>query len=177
MGGALGQVFATPFDPKLTTINFDIDRDLRKLAAFSAIYDTYRDAAMRPYFGRGGKFIVIHGTADGIFAATESMEYFDRLTQAHGGHNNAARHARLFLVPGMNHCVGGPATDRMDAIAAIVDWVEQGRAPGKIIAQALPDNPWFANRSRPLCPYPSYARYLGRGDSERAENFECTRPQ
>ena len=44
--------------------------------------------------------------------------------------------ARLFLVPGMNHCSGGPATDQFDMLAPLVAWVEQGKAPDSVTAKA-----------------------------------------
>jgi hypothetical protein len=75
-------------------------------------------------------------------------------------------------VPGMNHCGGGPSTDRYDAFHALVDWVEEKRAPEKIIATAGPMTPW-PGRTRPLCLYPAYAHYKGTGSIEEAANFVC----
>ena len=74
--------------------------------------------------------------------------------------------AQLFLVPGMNHCGGGPATDSFDGLGAIVDWVERGSAPARIDASARPGTTYFPGRTRPLCAYPSYARYEGSGSLE-----------
>jgi hypothetical protein len=95
--------------------------------------------------------------------------------------------ARLYRVPGMGHCSGGPATDQADFITPLVAWVEQGQAPHSIVASARgPGNPggvnpevpasWAADRTRPLCPYPNTARYLGRGDVERASSWACLGP-
>ncbi|RYH46722.1 MAG: tannase/feruloyl esterase family alpha/beta hydrolase, partial [Alcaligenaceae bacterium] len=91
--------------------------------------------------------------------------------------------ARLFFVPGMNHCSGGPATDQFDMLAPLVAWVEQGKAPDSVTARArgaganvvnaeLPAS-WSANRTRPLCVYPKVARYNGMGDVESAGSFSC----
>jgi feruloyl esterase len=80
----------------------------------------------------------------------------------------------LFLVPGMNHCAGGPATDSFDGLAAIVEWVEKGGAPSRIDASARPGTMYFPGRTRPLCAYPSYARYDGSGSLEDAANFVCS---
>jgi feruloyl esterase len=68
----------------------------------------------------------------------------------------------------MLHCGGGEATDQFEMLDAIVDWVEQGRAPERIVATGKE----FPGKSRPLCPYPKVARYRG-GDVNRAESFEC----
>jgi feruloyl esterase len=70
----------------------------------------------------------------------------------------------------MGHCSSGAATlDRFDLLSAVVDWVEQGKAPDSVIATG----PAFPGRSRPLCAYPQHAQYKGQGDTENAANFEC----
>ena len=96
-----------------------------------------------------------------------------REAAAEGGMAAVQDWARAFYVPGMNHCSGGPATDTFDAIQAMVDWVEKGAAPDRIQAWARPTNAYFPNRTRPLCPYPKYARYNGSGSIEDAANFTC----
>jgi feruloyl esterase len=73
----------------------------------------------------------------------------------------------------MNHCSGGPATDSYDGLSAIVDWVENGVTPDRVMASALASNRYFPNRTRPLCPYPAYARYTGQGNVEDATSFVC----
>jgi Tannase and feruloyl esterase len=78
--------------------------------------------------------------------------------------------SRLYLVPGMGHCAGGPETlDSFDALGAMVRWVEQGTAPDSITATGRS----FPGRSRPLCAYPLHAQYKGQGNTEDAANFEC----
>jgi len=64
--------------------------------------------------------LIFHGTADGIFSASESVDYFERLAANNGGVAATRTWARLFLIPGMNHCLGGPATDSYDGLSAIV---------------------------------------------------------
>src|SRR5580765_5365094 len=99
------------------------------MQAFSAVYDTYRDATLSAFRKRGGKLLIFHGTADPIFSALESIDYYQRLARNNGGPDATARWARLFLVPGMNHCAGGPATDSFDGLGAIVNWVEKSAEP------------------------------------------------
>ena len=176
MAGALAHEFLTPPDPAFAITRFDFDRDPARMEAFSAIFDTYRDATLAAFHTRGGKLLIVHGTADPIFSALESIDYYQRLTRNNGGPEATAAWARLFLVPGMNHCAGGPATDSFDGLAAIVDWVEKGVAPSRIEASGRPATTYFPGRTRPLCPYPSYARYTGRGSLEDGANFACTAP-
>ena len=74
------------------------------------------------------------------------------------------------MVPGMGHCSSGPATlDQFDLLTAVVDWVEQGKAPDFVVATGAA----FPGRSRPLCAYPQHAHYKGQGDPQNAANFEC----
>jgi feruloyl esterase len=119
---------------------------------------------------RNGKLVMVHGVSDPVFSINDTISWWNELNRETKG--SAAEVARLFAVPGMNHCAGGPATDRFDAFGALVGWVEQGSAPQRIVATAGPNTPW-PNRSRPLCVYPAQARYNGTGSVEDAANFTC----
>jgi feruloyl esterase len=176
MAGALAHEFFTPPDPSFAITQFDFDRDPKRMEAFSAVYDTYRDATLAEFRKRGGKLLIFHGTADPIFSALESIDYYQRLARNNGGAEATAAWARLFLVPGMNHCAGGPATDSFDGLGALVDWVEKGAAPQRIEASARPGTAYFPGRTRPLCPYPAYARYSGSGSLDESANFTCAAP-
>lgn len=94
-----------------------------------------------------------------------------RLAAKHGA--ATGDFARLFLIPGMGHCQGGAATDSWDGLGTLVDWVEKGQAPQRIVASGTAV---FPGRTRPLCPYPKYARYNGSGNPEDAANFSCVAP-
>ncbi len=176
MVDALMHEFFTPPDPSFDYTKFDFDKDPARMGWFSSIYDTYEDTQLAPYRKRGGKLLFVHGMADPIFSAQEMLAYYDQLAANNGGVESTQSFARAFVVPGMTHCAGGPATDTFDSIQAMVDWVEKGQAPDSIPARAAPNNAWFPNRTRPLCAYPSYARYKGSGSIEEAANFVCTRP-
>ena len=128
MAGALRHQFVTPPDTNLSTLNFDFERDPPRMQAFHREYDTADDVQLEGFRRRGGKLLFFHGLADPIFSAQETMDYQRRLNAAHG-EAAAATFARSFMIPGMTHCSGGPATDVFDGLAAIVRWVEQiGRA-------------------------------------------------
>ena len=170
-------------------LGFDVDRDLPKVHATSGPYTqsamqfmTPPDTTMRDYVAAGGKLIAFHGVADPVFSVLDTIAWHEQFQRAHGG--KAAAHARLYVVPGMNHSRGGPATDQFDMVDALVAWVEHGRAPEAIVAKARgastnvpnPEVPkdWSPTRSRLLCPWPQVARYRG-GDAESAASFACAR--
>ena len=81
---------------------------------------------------------------------------------------------RLFMVPGMAHCAGGVGPDRNDAVTAVIDWVEKGKAPDSLLASKVTSGQVV--RTRPLCPYPQVARYKGQGSIDEAASFSCVAP-
>ncbi len=117
----------------------------------------------------GGKLIFFHGDSDPWFSALDTLGYYKSLAAANGGEEKVAQWSRIFLVPGMAHCAGGPSLDHFDMLSAIVDWVEKGVAPDSVNATGKA----FPGRSRPLCAYPRHAQYSGSGNTEDARNFRC----
>ena len=126
--------------------------------------------------------MLFHGVSDAIFSAEDTRQWVERLDKAQDG--KAADFARYFPVPGMTHCSGGPAADQFDLLTPLVQWVEQGVAPQAVPARvrgaghaggANPELPkdWSASRTRPLCAYPTVARYQGSGSLEDAASFSC----
>jgi hypothetical protein len=92
------------------------------------------------------------------------------IAQPVGGETETTEIARLSLVPGMNHCSGGPSTDNFDVLTPLVDWVERGRAPERIGGRAGAATPW-PGRTRPSCPFPRQARNGSHGNLETADSF------
>lgn len=180
---SLAAVFTTPptdpADPLTYALNFDFETDPATTAAASEIIDA--DSTNLEAFDRAGdKLIIYQGMADPVFSANAIIGYYDRLLDERGGFETVGGYARLFRVPGMNHCTGGPATDQFDMLSAIQQWVENDQPPARIRASVDPDNPEipddWAGRSRPLCPYPQYAAYEGNGDINEADHFVCQMP-
>lgn len=135
----------------------------------------------------GGKLIVYHGWADDMVPSQVSTEYYESVT-ARLGPSRVKTFYRLFMVPGMAHCRGGPGSDVLfrseaatavplepdrDMLTALEQWVEQGRAPSKFVASRL-DKDGAIERTRLVCAYPSVAKYQGAGDVHRAENWACS---
>lgn len=124
--------------------------------------------------------MVFHGTSDPVFSVNDTVNWYNGLTNANAG--NAETFARLFLIPGMNHCGKGPTTDKFNMIDALVDWVEKGVEPKNITAAVRADNTelpsnWSKERTRTLCPYPKFAKYNGTGSIEDAASFSCVSPE
>ena len=196
--GAVAFIFTTPpsaLPAFLATtglkygLAFNMDTDYPKIFATDSTYKESPWSYMTPpdetnlstLKQRGGKMLVWHGAADPIFSAADTSRWYDALLRVN--ENKAGDFARYFMVPGMNHCGGGPATDQFDGLTSLVNWVEKGDAPEQLVARArgaganvvnaeLPAG-WSATRTRPLCPYPKVARYNGTGDLEAAASFTC----
>ena len=149
---------------------------------------TAASADISKFINRGGKLLVYHGWADPLIPSQSSINYFNALV-ANDGHgfqqasfaadgNPALRrtqdYARLFMVPGMYHCSGGPGPNTFDALTPLVIWAETGVAPESLVATKFGDDtPPTAQMTRPLCVYPKVAKYNGSGSTSMAANFSC----
>jgi feruloyl esterase len=122
------------------------------------------------FFDRGGKLLMYHGWSDPQVTPLNSVVYYKNVLKT-VGNGSAGESIALFMVPGMNHCAGGPGTDNFDKMKVMEEWVEKGTEPKKIIASHLTDG--VVDKTRPLCPYPKVAKYNGSGDMNDAANFSC----
>lgn len=165
-------LYTTPPITDVSPFLFDLDQWEEKAAAMNALIDP-ASADLSSFAERGGKILFYHGISDPYMSANSLVRYYERLKASAGGEAKARDFSRLFLAPGMGHCTGGPAPNRVDMLSALVDWVEKGHAPERLIASGQADRP---DRTRPLCPYPLYAHYEG-GDREKAASFACRRQQ
>jgi pimeloyl-ACP methyl ester carboxylesterase len=204
---AVGFIFTTPpqdpavlngtgntlFDYAInwTGAGFNVDRDGPKIYATNSTYPESAisfmlppDLLMKKLPSTHTKLIVAHGSADGIFSVADTVNWYNAFRAYYG--NSASDLARLFIVPGMAHCGGGPACDQFDMVDALVTWVETGKAPDSVVAKArgtganvvnteVPAT-WSANRTRLLCPYPMVPKYDGTGNIEVATSFSCVAP-
>lgn len=159
-------------DPNYDSLTFDYDRDKAALERVAPALDAI-EANLRPFERRGAKLILYHGWSDPDISPLNTINYYKAVEQAMGP--GTRDFARLFLVPGMQHCGGGPGTDSFDAVAAIEHWVEEGVAPAQIVASHSTHG--AIDRTRPLCPYPQKAVYLGKGLITDAASFACRSSQ
>lgn len=136
---------------------------------------------------RGGKLIMYHGWSDNLIMPQGTTRYYERVKQTMGS-NNAEEFSRLYMVGGMGHCSGGtnvdqfgqgssgavPKEPKTDVFRALMAWSEKGVAPNEIVASRIAGG--VVTRTRPLCPYPQVAKYLGTGSTDAAESFRCESP-
>jgi len=193
--GAVGVIFKVPPSMMALTdgpgfsLGLNIDATLAELFTTDATYTESAMSFMTPPDAtdmndvrrRGAKILVYHGVSDPIFSVSDTEAWYRGIDRSSGG--RADEFARLYRVPGMGHCSGGPATDQADFISPLVAWVEHGDEPGSIVATARGDgNPGGKNnevpaswvdRTRPLCPYPTVAHYKGHGNVEQASSWSC----
>ena len=98
-----------------------------------------------------------------------AIDYLGDVINANGGAQQAGEFFRLFMVPGMLHCAGGPGAFQVDYLDPLVQWVEQGKAPQELIG-ARPDGAF----TRRHCVYPELAEYR-EGDPDDAQSFRCVK--
>jgi feruloyl esterase len=128
---------------------------------------------LKAFKARGGKLLLWHGWIDQFIAAENSINYYNSVLATMGPKQDDWM--RLFMAPGMLHCSGGPGPDHFNALAALERWVEKEIAPTQITAYHVTDN--RVDISRPLCPYPQVAEYVGTGSTNDVANFVCKEPR
>jgi feruloyl esterase len=176
-GPPISQQFGTTFfqyvaypkkDPNVRLNQFDPEKDYPRLAAIHRILDA-TDPDLSGFRDRGGKLLMTFGWADPALNPNMGVEYYESAVRKMGP--NTRDFFRLFMMPGVFHCAGGPGCDSAPRFAALIDWVEQGKAPDTIRAEKRIAGKVV--RSRPLCLYPAVAMYTGTGSTDDAANFRC----
>jgi feruloyl esterase len=158
---------------------FDYDRDVafadKKLGDMINAYDP----DLSKLRARGGKVLMYHGWNDPSISPQNTVNYYESAVakwreQEKKDASASQDFIRLFMVPGMLHCSGGPGTDNFDALTALERWVERGETPETLPASHSTNG--VVTRTRPLCAYPNVAVYKGQGSTDQAENFSCRPP-
>ena len=162
-----------PANPPTNAPPMSIDVDARLFSLLGNPLEAITDTTwtnLSTFSAHGGKLLFYHGMSDQAFSAMDTLDYYQRMAKANGGMDKVQNWSRMFLVPGMYHCRGGEfALDNFDLLTPLLNWVEKGTAPDSVVAKGKA----FPGRTRPLCAYPKYAFYTGKGDPEDAKNFVC----
>jgi feruloyl esterase len=168
--------------------SFDFHRDVDTVDDQLARVLNANSTDLGEFREHGGKLIIYHGWADPLIPSQSSINYFNALVGNHADEAQPARfeqdgnpalrrtqsYTRLFMVPGMYHCSGGPGPNTFDALTPLVNWVEKDVAPDTIIAtKFVNDTPPAVEMTRPLCVFPKVAKYIGSGGTNLAQNFTC----
>jgi pimeloyl-ACP methyl ester carboxylesterase len=165
-------------DPEWTVDRFDLARDSALAKERVGPIVSANDPDLSAFMSRGGKLLLYHGWNDVAIPATATLDYHAALRKTLGP--VADRQVRLFMVPGLMHCGGGPGATDFDSLGELDRWVESGQAPDRIIAAeydppsrvlVIPGSKKVG--TRPLCPWPKTAHYNGSGSTKDAANFIC----
>jgi feruloyl esterase len=151
--------------------SFDLERDAAKAHAVDKDIDEL-DPHLAAFAKHGGKILIYHGWADQQVAPGSSVEFYKSVVATSGDSAQSSNWIRLFMVPGMGHCSGGEGPDSFDKIGVMEQWVEKGKAPTQITASHRVAGK--IDRTRPLCPYPQMAHYMGTGSIDDAASFSCS---
>lgn len=174
-------------DPAWNVLKTNADEALRAAERKTASVLNATNPDLQRFAERGGKLIIYHGWNDPAISPLYATAYRDSVVKTMGEEKTAA-FLRLYMVPGMQHCMNGPGPASFGQLgtttakgpshgiySALEAWVEKGTAPGEIIATKYADD--SAVMTRPLCPYPQAARYKGTGDTNDYANFSCEAPK
>jgi Tannase and feruloyl esterase len=162
-------------DPAWDWRTFDLDRDTALVDEKAGFIDA-TNPDLSAFRARGGKLLIYHGWNDGgsggAISPENSVNYYSSVLARMG--TQQENWLRLFMVPGMTHCGGGPGPNQVNWVAALERWRESGIPPDQLIASRVNDN--RVDMTRPICPYPRVAQYQGVGSTNDAANFACTVP-
>ena len=161
-------------DPKWDWKTFNFDSDVVRSNLPENLPMNATDPNMKAFFSHGGKLLLYHGWSDPQVPTLNTIKYYQSVVEMMGGAANASTSIRLFLAPGMGHCGGGEGPNAFDKVGALEQWVEQGQAPERLNASHRTGGK--VDRTRPLCPYPQVAKYVGTGSRDDAANFVCQVP-
>jgi hypothetical protein len=161
-----------PPGPSWDYTMFNFDTDPPKVADAAAILNP-QNPDLAPLKKRGGKIVQYAGWADQQVNPQPGIEYYNTVSKRLGA-TETRDFYRLFMVPGMFHCGGGPGCGSADWLSVVIDWVEKGKTPSQIVGAHVESGK--TTRTRPLCPYPQVARYSGTGSTDEAANFACVAP-
>jgi feruloyl esterase len=177
-------LFKWVFGPDWDWRSFDFNRDVAAVDAQLASTLNATNPDLSVFKAHGHKLILYHGWADWLVPPQESINYYRSVLDAQAGVASPQQTAgdgdtesffRLFMVPGMAHCAGGPGLNGLDALPSLELWVEKGVAPEQMVAKRTDKG--AVVMTRPVCPYPQTARYKGSGDPSHAASFSCAAPK
>jgi feruloyl esterase len=158
-------------DPDWDYSTYDFSSFHADVAAVASTLDA-TDPDLDAFRERGGKLLLFNGWRDMALTPLGTIEYYEDVIECDA---SAADDVRLILVPGMDHCTGGPGPSFVDWVDEIDRWVETGQAPEQVTAYWI-DEQAQTSGSRLACAYPKVLEYDGTGDARDASSFGCVHP-
>ncbi len=158
-------------NPHFNSLTFNPDEWKNRLQEVSQMIDA-TNPNISSFIKKGGKIILVHGTADELVTPYETINYYNKLEEKFG-RNTLDTFMKFYIVPGYGHGRGA-FTMSANLLDALDHWVMNGSAPSNMIA--VDRNPKTAGRTRPLCTYPTWPKYDGSEDMNVAENYTCVSP-
>jgi feruloyl esterase len=159
-------------DPDWTYTNYNFD-NLREDSERVAETLNSINPDLSAFRKRGGKLIIYSGWSDNAAPGTAFVDYYDEVLAQD---KTAVEDVRLFMMPGVEHCFGGPGPSFVNYLTEIDRWVVLGAAPEQVTAYWL-DEKFQPTGSRPICAYPKLAKYDSKGDTRDVASFSCVDPQ
>lgn len=154
--------------------SFDFHDDLARAQSLLSARIDATSADLDAFARHGGKLIHYHGEADPVVPFADSIAYHDAVLRRRAHAPPAADYYRLFLAPGMGHCIGGSGYMPADALGALERWVEAGVAPTELAGIAASQANATTLPPRPLCPYPRVASNMAA--TGQPPRFACRAP-
>lgn len=156
-------------DPNWSYVGYDFSDFAQKAARVAPTLNA-DDPDLSAFRSHGGKLIIDNGWMDGSMSAYGTIQYYDRVLEF----DSAAREdVRLFVRPGVTHCMIGPGPDGTDYLTAIDQWVESGEAPELLLAMYRNPTGQPIGGGRILCAWPNIVTYDGEGDPNDPASFSC----
>jgi feruloyl esterase len=159
-------------DPDWDYSTYDFSTFQSDVAAVSPTLDA-TDPDLDAFRERGGKLLMFNGWRDMALTPLGTIKYYEEVVERDA---SAADDVRLMMVPGMDHCIGGPGPSFVDWIDELDRWVETDQAPDQVTAFWL-DDQMQPDGSRPVCAYPRFLVYNGSGDPREPSSFSCVKPK
>ena len=168
--GAGGMAYVFARDPHLDVAKYRPEDHEARVREVSKLMDS-TNPDLAAFRAHGGKLIMLEHMSDYAQSPYAGIGYFGSV-QAKLGEAQTAQFARLYAAPGVDH-VGSGAPANFDALGALVDWVENGKAPkGLTLAEQKLEPGFPVSRTRPLCEWPQWPHFNG-GDVKAAASYKC----
>jgi len=169
--GAATSKYIITRDPSLDALTFDPNATaaLRARTQEVAKIMDVTDVDLTAFRKKGGKIILVHGTVDDFISPHNTVAYYNRQRERQGA-QALDSFLRFYLVPGLGHGMG-PFNAKYDGLTVLEAWVEKGQAPGTLTA--IDENPATKGRTRPMCVFPAWPKYVGTGSVAAASSYRC----